>query len=71
MPAENRLNIAGSALQRLFSRLAARIALLTFWQFALLAVIVLAAAAITEDLLGDSRFYIFEVMEKIYDARYK
>jgi len=54
MASENRLNVAAGAFQRFLSRVAARIAELTFWQFALLAVIVLAAAAISENLFHHS-----------------
>jgi hypothetical protein len=50
MAAESRFNGAVSALQAGFNRVSARIALLSFWQFVLLAIILLAAASITEGL---------------------
>jgi len=47
--AENRVNGAVNAFQTGFNRVAARIAGLSFWQFVLLAIILLAAAGISED----------------------
>lgn len=48
MAAESRGNGAAGAVQRAFQGLAARLAGLSFWQFVLLAVILLAAAGITK-----------------------
>lgn len=50
MDSESRFNGAASAVQRAFQGLAARLAGLTFWQFVLLAVILLAAAGIAKGL---------------------
>ncbi len=50
MAAENRLDATISAVQRGVNRAAARIAGLTSWQFVLLAIILLAAAGISEGL---------------------
>ena len=50
MATENRFNGALNAAQAGFNRVAARIAGLSFWQFVLLAVILLAAAGISESL---------------------
>lgn len=50
MDAENRLNSALNSVQGGFNRLGARIAALSFWQFVLLAIILLAAAGIAENL---------------------
>ncbi len=49
LAAESRLNGAANAIQTGFNRVAARIAALSFWQFVLLAIILLAAAGISED----------------------
>lgn len=48
MATENRFDGAVNAIQRGFNRVAARIAGLSFWQFVLLAFILLVAAGITE-----------------------
>ena len=53
MAAENRFNGAVTAFQAGFNRVAARIAALSFWQFVLLAIILLAAAGISEGLFWD------------------
>lgn len=50
MAADSRFNGAASAVQRAFHGLAARLAGLTFWQFVLLAIILLAAAGIAKGL---------------------
>jgi hypothetical protein len=50
MANETRLNGAIKAIHSGFNRVAARIAGLTFWQFVLLAIILIAAAGIGEDL---------------------
>src|ERR1700690_271341 len=47
---ETRFNGAIKAIHAGFNRVAARIAGLTFWQFVLLAIILIAAAGIGEDL---------------------
>lgn len=49
MDARGRLDGAVSLLQGLFNRIAARMAALSFWQFLLLAIVLLAAAGIAED----------------------
>ena len=48
MSTESRFDVAVSAARNAFRGVAARIAALTFWQFVLLAVILLAAAGITQ-----------------------
>jgi hypothetical protein len=50
MATESRFNGAVGAVQEAFRRVAARIAGLSFWQFVLLAIILLAAAGIAENL---------------------
>lgn len=50
MGAESRFDGAASVVQRAFHGLAARLAGLTFWQFVLLAIILLAAAGIAKGL---------------------
>ena len=50
MATENRFDGTLSAVQRAVNRVAARIAGLSFWQFVLLAIILLAAAGISEGL---------------------
>ena len=50
MATESRFNGAVSAIQTAFNRVGARIAVLSFWQFVLLAIILIAAAGITEGL---------------------
>jgi len=54
MTTENRLNGAFNAVHAGFNRVAARVAGLSFWQFVLLAIVLLAAAGIAEGLWDKS-----------------
>jgi Histidine kinase/Histidine kinase-, DNA gyrase B-, and HSP90-like ATPase len=64
MNGENRLPAAVNALQRAAYRLAGSIARLSFWQFALLSLILLAAAAMIEDLWVDASGPRFRAVHK-------
>ena len=55
MAAESRLQSAFNALQTGFNRLTALLARLSFWQFVLVAVVLLAAAGITQSLWDEPR----------------